>query len=82
VIFGVEQADAIGIPLRNSLGMTLAAVSIEAPKGRAISLERDPLLPDWLISAAEAERVLHSAPDKFVNPYAHLNPNEIVFAAR
>jgi DNA-binding IclR family transcriptional regulator len=82
VIFGGEQADAIGIPLRNSLGMALAAVSIEAPKGRAISLERDPLLPDWLITAAEAERVLHSAPDKFVNPYAHLNPNEIVFAAR
>lgn len=81
-IVGGEQADAIGIPLRNSSGMVLAAVSIEAPKGRSVSLERDPLLQDWLTTVEAAERMLQSAPDKFVNPYAHLNPNEIVFAAR
>jgi len=81
-IFSGEQADAIGIPLRNSPGMALAAISIEAPKGRSVSLELDPLLQDWLTTVEAAERMLQSAPDKFVNPYAHLNPDEIVFAAR
>jgi DNA-binding IclR family transcriptional regulator len=72
---------ALAIPLRDSNGDPTASITIEAPASRQVPLDADPLINDWLKIAARAETILRADPGKFANPFASLDPDQIVFAA-
>src|ERR1700733_10534590 len=50
-----QQINAMAIPLRDAEGRPIASITIDAPNGRTVALDRDPLLKDWLEMAAPAE---------------------------
>jgi DNA-binding IclR family transcriptional regulator len=76
-----QQVSALSIPLRDAAGQPIASITIDAPNGRAVPLNRDPLLKDWLEMAAQAEAAVRGRPG-FVAPYAFADPDVIDFAER
>jgi len=77
-----KQLQALGIPLCDARGRPVASITVEAPVNRALTLDADPLVKDWLDIAAQAEAVVRASSEKFANPYAFLDPNVIEFSDR
>ncbi len=75
-----KQLLALAIPLRDSNGDPAASITIEAPASRDVPLDGDPHIKDWLEIAVRAEKILRANPEKFANPFALLDPDEIIFA--
>jgi DNA-binding IclR family transcriptional regulator len=76
------QLHALGIPVREGEGRPIASITIQAPGGRRVPLQADPLLKDWLGTAAQAEAMVRASPTQFVNPYAFLDPDLLRFSDR
>lgn len=74
-----DQLDSIAIPLLRGAPGASAALTIEGPASRAISLQRDPRLQSWLSIVAEAEATMHAATDRFVDPFGHIDPDTVHF---
>jgi DNA-binding IclR family transcriptional regulator len=79
VIVTNEQLDAIAIPLGQVAEKASAAVTIEAPPSRTVPLHRDPRVQSWVAIAQEAEAALRVNPKRFVDPFAHLDPDTVTF---
>ncbi len=76
-----KQLHALGFPLRDAEGHPIASITIEAPLGRSVALEADPLLKDWLNIVVQAEAVVRANTEYSVGPYAFLDPDLIEFSA-
>lgn len=69
---------SVSLPVRDAAGAGIAAIHLNGPVLREQDLEApDGRLQPWLAIRDELEALIAADPQRFRNPYAHLEPDEI-----